>query len=274
VVCDRNVDPNSVSRPTFFITLEIPFTAVGQTVATPVVAYQTLSLVGIITTRGRVISWRFDPNAAKVMPQIAALKSQLDRGVLCRLTLKGDFIWSATNPRLFLDGDSFAAENSDGNISITLPSGDRRRGGDFETWFWLVVDPAAKAKEKEKEKEKDLDKLTDKASDKVADIVKTTDKAADKAADKAKDSDKLREKVKDKDKVRDKATEKGREKSQEKTRDKIKDRELAPSVGGSTFLRAPGIEDVQAPRRHFIVAEERPEVGRKLLDDGVGSLGK
>ncbi len=275
VVCDRNVDPNSVSRPTFFITLEIPFTAVGQTVATPVVAYQTLSLVGIITTRGRVISWRFDPNAAKVLPQIAALKSQLDRGVLCRLTLKGDFIWSATNPRLFLDGDSFADENSAGNTSITLPSGDRRRGGDFETWFWLVVDPTAKAKEKEKEKE--LEKVSEKLTDKVAEVIKTTDKVAEKS----KEAEKPREKVKDKDKVRDKVTEKTREKIQEKVRDKIKDRELAPSLGTlSTSLgngalqQTSAIEDAQSPRRHFIVAEERPDVGRKLLDDGIGSRRK
>ncbi len=35
-----------------------------------------------------------------------------------------------------MDGDPFG-EQRDGRIGLRLPSGDDRRGGDFETWFWL-----------------------------------------------------------------------------------------------------------------------------------------
>jgi hypothetical protein len=277
VVCDQNVDPNSVSRPDVYFTLEIPFTSVGQAVATPVVAYQTLSIVGTVTARGRVISWRFDPNAAKIMPQIAALRSQADKGVLCRFTLKGNYIWSLGNPRLYLDGESFGLPAATSGTSISLPSGNQRRGGDFETWFWLTPDP--KNKEKEKEKESEL-KITDikVVDNKLRETVKLTDKAkeTEKPADIPKISEKSveksKEKSKDRDKTRDKTKEKISEKTKEKTRDKIKDRELAPVLDSTSTnfsdiaLQLPN-DEAGALGRPFIRADERPDVGRKLLDD-------
>ncbi|OPX78191.1 MAG: hypothetical protein A4E45_01462 [Methanosaeta sp. PtaB.Bin039] len=54
--------------------------------------------------------------------------------VLARLTIKGNFIYSKSEPGILLDGETFG----DGpDMDMRLPSGDGRRGGDFEMWFWV-----------------------------------------------------------------------------------------------------------------------------------------
>jgi hypothetical protein len=84
--------------------------------------------------------------------------------------------------------------------------------------------------------------------------------------------EKSKEKSKDRDKTRDKLKEKVSEKTNEKTRDKIKDRELAPVLDSTSTkfsdiaLQLPN-DETAALGRPFIRADERPEVGRKLLDD-------
>jgi len=60
--------------------------------------------------------------------------------LLVEVVLKGRFIWSAEDPGLFLDGEAFGRPRRT-EVALSLPSGDGRRGGDFETWFWLVQDP-------------------------------------------------------------------------------------------------------------------------------------
>jgi hypothetical protein len=54
--------------------------------------------------------------------------------VLMRLTLKGDFVYTKSSPRLFLDGDPFGPRSS---VNFQPRSGDGTPGGDFELWFWL-----------------------------------------------------------------------------------------------------------------------------------------
>ncbi|HEY4574428.1 MAG TPA: DUF6519 domain-containing protein [Thermoanaerobaculia bacterium] len=60
--------------------------------------------------------------------------------LLVQVILKGNFIWSADDSEVFLDGESFG-RNADGQVDLRFPSGDGRRGGDFEMWLWLVPDP-------------------------------------------------------------------------------------------------------------------------------------
>jgi hypothetical protein len=67
------------------------------------------------------------------MERLVVNKSGHDR-VLARLTLKGNYITERGKPDVFLDGDSFRAVADPG---VRLPSGDGRRGGDFEMWFWI-----------------------------------------------------------------------------------------------------------------------------------------
>jgi hypothetical protein len=57
----------------------------------------------------------------------------------CRVTLKAAVILSDSTGRP-LDGDAFGSMRPDGTTDLSFPSGDGRRGGDFESWFWLVGD--------------------------------------------------------------------------------------------------------------------------------------
>ena len=60
--------------------------------------------------------------------------------ILVRLTLKGNFIFrdsDANRVRGWLHGDAFT---DPAKGQLMLPSGDGRRGGDFEMWFWLTTE--------------------------------------------------------------------------------------------------------------------------------------
>jgi hypothetical protein len=61
-----------------------------------------------------------------------------DNRVLARLILKGNSIWAEGDGGLCLDGDCFRSMNPQ---QLALPSGDSRRGGDFQMLFWLVNSP-------------------------------------------------------------------------------------------------------------------------------------
>ena len=136
VLCDANVDPPSISRPTCFVTIEFPLQQV--TGAAPGAAYQELVLGATVGAAGNTISWRPDGRVEGLLRQAVATIPQGDRGILVRLTLKGNFIWGSENPNLFLDGEAFGIRPPNAaNTSLRLPSGDRTRGGDFEMWFWL-----------------------------------------------------------------------------------------------------------------------------------------
>ena len=155
VLCDHEVDAASVSRPTAFVTAEIPFTTAGQQPIGPTVAYQQLTLVGTVSAQGRVITWQPAPATGRILGQIAALRGQNERGVLCHLVLKGPFIWSVGPNSLYLDGSSYGVVSPFvAGTGLGYPTGDRRRGADFQTWFWLTPDDKEKEKEKEKRRKK------------------------------------------------------------------------------------------------------------------------
>jgi len=136
VQCDANVEPASISRPTCFVTIEAPFQA--ATGAAPGTAYQELALAADVSAAGDTISWRPDGRVEGLLRQIIATMPQGDRGILVRLTLKGNFIWDRDDPERFLDGEAFGVRPPGaGNTNLRLPSGDNTRGGDFEMWFWL-----------------------------------------------------------------------------------------------------------------------------------------
>jgi hypothetical protein len=59
--------------------------------------------------------------------------------LLCRLTLKGNYIWGPREPEMYLDGEAFGVPG-DAHVDARLPSGNGRRGGDFEMWFWLGLE--------------------------------------------------------------------------------------------------------------------------------------
>jgi hypothetical protein len=138
VHCDDNVDPASISRPTFFLTADYPLDVSSQGSA----GYFRVVLAGNVSSNGNTISWRPLAQTQALLAQLIAA-NQNERGILTQVTLRGNFIWSQNDPTSFLDGDAFGAHQTGANnISLTLPSGDKRRGGDFGMWFWIVAAPS------------------------------------------------------------------------------------------------------------------------------------
>jgi hypothetical protein len=65
------------------------------------------------------------------------MTGEQDPRVLVRLRLMGNFVWGPeAEPKLYLDGEGFGLPGRD-RADLRLPSGNGRRGGDFEMWFWL-----------------------------------------------------------------------------------------------------------------------------------------
>jgi hypothetical protein len=187
-------------QPTCFVTAEIPYPSTAAEISditqlqmdpSRLIGYRPIVLhAGVSVERlddhaepgsGEPVSrikWQPDEMAVMfleaVLSRLAHFKPLRPSAVLLRLTLKGNFIWSdeARNrfkketPGGFLDGDSFRSPEHTG---VILPSGDKRRGGDFEMWFWLKAEiPPIKIKAEEKPADP---KLSDKVDHKpVADV--------------------------------------------------------------------------------------------------------
>jgi Family of unknown function (DUF6519) len=143
VQCDADADPASIVRTSCYLSVENPIQLGGLT--SPAAAYQIFNLAGTLSAAAgtKTISWRPTSDATNLLGQITSATPPGDRGILMRLTLKGNFIWANGNPNLFLDGDDFGSVQAGAtNMFLRLPSGDKRRGGDFEMWFWLLAEPA------------------------------------------------------------------------------------------------------------------------------------
>jgi Family of unknown function (DUF6519) len=141
VQCDAEIDPTSISHATCYLTVENPIALDGQGNAG---GYETLKLTGNPdpTSSPKFITLRPSANALQLLNAIIPATPPSDRGILARLTLKGNFIWDLRTGTLNLDGEAFAnGINAAANTALSLPSGNRRRGSDFETWFWLVAAP-------------------------------------------------------------------------------------------------------------------------------------
>jgi Family of unknown function (DUF6519) len=152
LICDAPVSPDSVKQPTCFVALDIPYPLgiTQQSTDFPVVGFVSVKLPGNVTalteTAGNRIVWiPSDPKGAFFfLNSTFATMTKLNRGdrILGRLIAKGNFIWGLNNPALFLDGEVFGSlsqEASGSTTKLQLPSGNGRRGGDFETWFWILA---------------------------------------------------------------------------------------------------------------------------------------
>ena len=102
-------------------------------------AYQPVTLAGSVSVSGNSILWQPTVDSTGFLLQLPSLIPASDFGMLARLTLKGNFIWALNDPAAYLDGEAFGFRQAGAlNTSLALPSGDKRRGGDFEMWFWLI----------------------------------------------------------------------------------------------------------------------------------------
>jgi hypothetical protein len=136
IMCNEKVDLSTVEgKPTCYITLYMPVRWSGG-----VIGSQPLILAGDVglDDTEKIICWNPTISTGQWLANflVDMLNNSNVSKVLARLTLKGNFIWAKGEHTLYLDGEAFGVENTDSNLD--LPSGDGRRGGDFEMWFWLV----------------------------------------------------------------------------------------------------------------------------------------
>jgi Family of unknown function (DUF6519)/Carboxypeptidase regulatory-like domain len=158
IVCDQSLAPNAggtfpppslfptdraAAKPTCFVTLDLPY-PIGTDGQfwdfNQIVGFQPLILGGQAQIAERNIVWLPSEGAnafLRILLQRLRDRQVADH-VLAHLTIKGNFIFAREDPNVNLDADVFGQPRGDDRIDIDLPSGDKRRGGDLEMWFWLA----------------------------------------------------------------------------------------------------------------------------------------
>jgi len=158
ITTDRPVDPRTVvgkktlnnsetnnSSPTCFVSIDLPWPAAPQDRAfwgSPhfPLGFENIVLAAEVRVDGNQILWTPATETRQFLLSLVQnrLKGMADR-VLAHLTLKGYFICDkldAGAEATFLDGEPFGPRPS---VGFQPRSGDKRPGGDFEMWFWLVA---------------------------------------------------------------------------------------------------------------------------------------
>jgi hypothetical protein len=146
VMSDRGL-PN----PVCYVTLDIPWPLnpperdLWGVSGTGFVGFNPTIVAAHVTCESTEISWLPLPESSRfllerLLPVVTTRTQGALTRVLAHLTLKGNFIFSGEDTRRrYLDGDSFGRP-VDKRTHINFPSGNGRRGGDFEMWFWLSVE--------------------------------------------------------------------------------------------------------------------------------------
>lgn len=144
VTFSEPMHPDTITLDTFVVTIELP----TRDVASGLPGYHSLILYGIINPDDEYNQvWRFKPTPEvtdkmvggwlKLQKEIFSDDFKGDDQLRCRVVLKGNAILDAKGQRP-LDGDAFGAISGGAPFTqLTLSSGDRRKGGDFESWFYL-----------------------------------------------------------------------------------------------------------------------------------------
>jgi hypothetical protein len=150
VVCDGAVEPGTVEdKPTVVVTLDLPYPLLPQERSIfgidGTFATMPLTLDGAAKVEGASFVWRPSRTVVALLTRNRLFASLAESGIerqrlLAHLTLKGNFIYAAGRPELNLDAEVFGLLRG-GVLDVRLPrSGDGRRGGELELWFWLVRD--------------------------------------------------------------------------------------------------------------------------------------
>ena len=146
VELDQNADPLAVrSQPVCFVTLDLPFpfnVADFEMWGSNVIGFRPLILDADVIPDGNTIVWQpTDAAIGFLVERLFERMIEFKRGesVLAHLTLKGNFIWAEKDPLRYLDGEAFAAPKGTTPTNLRLPSGNGKRGGDFEMWFTLIA---------------------------------------------------------------------------------------------------------------------------------------
>ncbi len=142
VICDTAIDPVSAKPATCYVTVALPYTSSANANLTGL-GFQIILLpatVSLNANNAAEIDIGLSPLALRLLYDQVS-QSSFSR-LLTRVTLKGGFIWAASNPQLYLDGEAFGVTRQDptGNrIGMRIPkSGNGTPGSDFEMWFWFT----------------------------------------------------------------------------------------------------------------------------------------
>jgi hypothetical protein len=141
VKLDGTVDASTISQPTCFVTLDLPLSQPGVTVVEwgrgPAAGFVPFILAGRLETMTNEIRWGPSMNPEPWLDTLLSGLATDEQRILAHLKLKGSFIWQTNNVNVYLDGEGYGRPRRNSE-DIGLPSGDGRRGGTFEMWFWIV----------------------------------------------------------------------------------------------------------------------------------------
>ncbi len=146
------VNKNGLPNPVCTLTVDVPWPLRGEerqfwgVDGGTFLGFTPVTLAAEVTARENAITWMPLAPAQKwlndrLLQMFTEMTGQQDPRVLVRLKLAGNFIWGPQRtPKFHLDGDVFGLP-ADGRVDIGLPSGNGRRGGDLDMWFWLFRPP-------------------------------------------------------------------------------------------------------------------------------------
>jgi Family of unknown function (DUF6519) len=152
IFSDAAIEPGTVEgKPTVFVTLELPYPLIPEEInfwaktAHIKEPFGTIpvTLDAKVETKGLQTEWIANRPAQLVVRNVLTTLAKapwLRKQLLIHLTLKGNFLYAEGDPQLNLDGEVFGILKG-ATLDGQLPqSGEGRRGGDLEMWFWLVPD--------------------------------------------------------------------------------------------------------------------------------------
>ena len=143
IVFDREVDPETIDEATCFVTVDIPWPLTAD-------EREFFGVRGTVGVWPLILGASVDPARNQVnwtpVGDQGFFSTLNDMGnihlrVLARLTLKGNFIRAKGESDVYLDGDTF--DDPRDEFGIRRPTGDGRRGGDFEMYVWLTLQETA-----------------------------------------------------------------------------------------------------------------------------------
>ncbi len=145
IVFDKAIAAESIEdKPVCWVSLDLPYpmNRADQRLwgGQQLLGYQPIKLAASLYSSGNTMFWVPDTPTRiwltqKLIPKVKQLK--LGERVLAHLLIRGNFIWSAEDRTVYMDGEGFGQPAGD-RTDLRLPSGNERSGGDLEMWFWLV----------------------------------------------------------------------------------------------------------------------------------------
>jgi hypothetical protein len=136
-------------KPTCFMMVDLPYPLLdqesffwaGNDTRLGVFGFQPFIVACNVHVKDRTVTLIPTQGAMKWLQDMlfqALLRRKTTDRVLAHLTLKGKFIFGEQGSKLYLDGEAFGRATANKRVELILPSGDGRKGGDFDMWFWLT----------------------------------------------------------------------------------------------------------------------------------------